>query len=93
MWLNLAASRSDDDMRQMAVNVRDDIAAKMTPAQIAEAQRMASEWTERRLTSQPRDLTVCQFRLRGSRFSGNVVALLTSRAALLPCAAQGAFCE
>jgi hypothetical protein len=90
MWLNLAASRSDDDMRQMAVNVRDDIAAKMTPAQIAE---MASEWTERRLTSQPRDLTVCQFRLSGSRFSGNVVALLTSRAALLPCAAQGAFCE
>ena len=48
---------------------------------------------QRRLTSQPRDLTVCRFRLRGRRFSGNVVALLTSRAALLPRAAQGAFCE
>ena len=46
-----------------------------------------------RLTSQPRDLTVCRIRLRGRRLSGNVVALLTSRAALLPRAAQGAFCE
>jgi hypothetical protein len=48
---------------------------------------------QKRLTSQPRDLTVCRFRLRGRRLSGNVVALLTSRAALLPRAAQGAFCE
>ena len=48
---------------------------------------------QRRLTSQPRDLTACRFRLRGGRFSGNVVALLTSRAALLPRAAQGAFRE
>jgi predicted aspartyl protease len=55
MWLNLAASRSDDatrqmavkvpdDPRQMAVKVRDNVAAKMTPAQIAEAQRLAGEW-------------------------------------------------
>ena len=44
MWLNLAASRSDNATRQMAVKARDDVAAKMTPAQIAEAQRMASEW-------------------------------------------------
>jgi hypothetical protein len=28
----------------MAVKNRDDAATKMTPAQIAEAQRMASEW-------------------------------------------------
>ena len=41
------------------------------------------------LTAQRRDLTVCRFRLRGRRFSGNVVAVLTSRAALLPRAAQG----
>ena len=47
----------------------------------------------RRLTSQPRNIAVCRFRLRGRQFSGNVVALLTSRAALLPRAAQGAFCE
>src|ERR1700733_7675166 len=37
---------------------------------------------QRRLTSQPSDLTVCRFRLRGRRLSGNVVALLTSRAAI-----------
>src|ERR1700736_2762285 len=43
---------------------------------------------QRRLTSQPRALTVCRSRLRGRRFSGNVVALLASRAALLPRAAQ-----
>jgi hypothetical protein len=28
----------------MAVKNRDDVATKMTPAQIAEAQRMAREW-------------------------------------------------
>ena len=44
MWFNLAASRSDDATRQMAVKVRDELAAKMTPAQIAEAQRLAREW-------------------------------------------------
>ena len=32
------------DLRQMAVQNRDQVAAKMTPDQIAEAQRMASEW-------------------------------------------------
>ena len=42
MWLNLAAARSDDATDQ---KVRDDVAAKMTPAQIAEAQRMVREWT------------------------------------------------
>ncbi len=55
MWLNLAASLSDDVTRQLAVKVRDDmrqeaakardeVAAKMTPFQIVEAQRMAGEW-------------------------------------------------
>jgi clan AA aspartic protease (TIGR02281 family) len=33
-----------DDTRQGAVKERDDVAAKMTPAQIVEAQRVASEW-------------------------------------------------
>jgi hypothetical protein len=32
----------------MAVKNRDDVAAKMTPAQIAEAQRMAGEWMQSR---------------------------------------------
>ena len=40
MWLNLAASKGDTD----AVKVRDKVAEKMTPAQIAEAQKMAAEW-------------------------------------------------
>jgi uncharacterized protein len=55
MWLNLAVSQLDDATRQMpvkerggmrqgAVKERDDVAAKMTPAQIADAQRLAREW-------------------------------------------------
>ena len=55
MWLNLAALRLDEATRQMAVKVHDDtrqvaakaldeVAAKMTPDQIAEAQRLVGEW-------------------------------------------------
>jgi len=43
MWYNLAASHAEDPAtRETAVKNRDDVAAKMTPAQIAEAQRLAS---------------------------------------------------
>jgi uncharacterized protein len=41
MWLNLAASRSGD---ATMVKSRDLVAAKMTPDQVAEAQRLAREW-------------------------------------------------
>ena len=41
MWFNLAASRAPD---AATVESRDRVAAKMTPAQIAEAQRMTREW-------------------------------------------------
>jgi len=45
MWLNLAASgMPPGENRDVAVEQRDAIAAKMTPAQIAEAQRLAREW-------------------------------------------------
>ena len=47
MWFNLAASQlsaSEKEKRDMAVKNRDLIAAKMTPAQLAEAQRLAREW-------------------------------------------------
>ncbi len=45
MWFNLAASRSPPGAdHAKAVKNRDILAAKMTPAQIAEAQRMAREW-------------------------------------------------
>jgi hypothetical protein len=40
LWYNLAAARSNDTARRN----RDIIAEKMTPAQIAEAQRLAREW-------------------------------------------------
>jgi uncharacterized protein len=45
MWFNLAGSRAADaETRDRAVKNRDLVAAKMTPSQIAEAQRMAREW-------------------------------------------------
>ena len=42
LWLNLAATVSDTRME--AAENRDALAAKMTPQQIAEAQRLAREW-------------------------------------------------
>ncbi len=39
-WLNLAATTGDP----LAVQNRDSVATKMTPAQIAEAQKLAREW-------------------------------------------------
>jgi hypothetical protein len=43
MWYNLAAAGSADQLRDQAAQFRDELAAKMTPAQIAEAQKMARE--------------------------------------------------
>ena len=40
LWLNLAASQGDEDARKY----RDLVSARMTPDQIAEAQRLAREW-------------------------------------------------
>ncbi len=49
MWYNLAASRfAPGSDRDMAVKNRDIAAALMTPAQIAEAQRLAREWKPKR---------------------------------------------
>jgi hypothetical protein len=46
MWFNLAAGRfpGSDTRRSAAMTSRDHVAAKMTPAEIAEAQRRAREW-------------------------------------------------
>ncbi len=47
MWFNLAAARipaSQTEKRDKAVENRDLVAAKMTPAQIAEGQKLAREW-------------------------------------------------
>ena len=44
-WYNLAASRyQPGEDRDRSAKWRDDIAARMTPAQIAEALRLAREW-------------------------------------------------
>lgn len=45
MWLDLANARlAPGNMRDAAGRIRDKVAARMTPAQIAEAQRLAQEW-------------------------------------------------
>ena len=40
MWLNLAAAKGQKNTAE----IRDDVARKMTPAQIAAAQKLAREW-------------------------------------------------
>ena len=42
-WLNLAASHSTSDAQKDAENIRDELARRMTPAQITEAQGLAQQ--------------------------------------------------
>jgi len=44
MWMNLAASHATGDDQKRIADVRDAVTKKMTPQQIAEAQRRAREW-------------------------------------------------
>ena len=45
MWYNLAASRSPPgETRDIVVGNRDNVAKRMTPAQISEAQKLARQW-------------------------------------------------
>lgn len=46
MWANLAADdrETDVELRNAIVQLRDYLSAQMTPEQIAQAQRRASEW-------------------------------------------------
>ena len=44
MWLNLAASRSSGEERERAVAARDAVAARLTPADLHEAQHRARKW-------------------------------------------------
>ncbi|WP_416907208.1 MAG: tetratricopeptide repeat protein [Polymorphobacter sp.] len=47
-WLNLAgAGAADTETRNEANELRENVAAKMQPAQIAEAQRLASAWRKK----------------------------------------------
>ena len=44
MWFDLSASTAEGELQEEAVKGRDRVAEKMTPAQIAEAQKLAREW-------------------------------------------------
>jgi hypothetical protein len=44
LWFTLAAANLTEEQRNEAIKARDDVAAKITPANIAEAQRIAREW-------------------------------------------------
>ena len=44
MWFNLATSRGSSEVTNRAVNVRDQLTNRMTPADLSEAQRLAREW-------------------------------------------------
>jgi uncharacterized protein len=49
LWINLAAAIADDpNAQENAKNLRDAMAKAMTPAQIAEAQKLAREWKPKR---------------------------------------------
>jgi uncharacterized protein len=43
MWWSLAAAHSTGGFQQQAAKYRDEIARRMTPAQLAEAQRLAQQ--------------------------------------------------
>jgi hypothetical protein len=44
-WVNLAASRSSGEQQANYSEALDDIAAQMTPAQVARRQERIQEWT------------------------------------------------
>ena len=51
MWYNLAAAQAErdgGDLSKSAAAARDKVASKITPAQIAEAQKLAREWKPER---------------------------------------------
>jgi uncharacterized protein len=44
MWYNLSASRSNGEDQKRGAGARDDVAKKLSPQQLEEAQRLAHEW-------------------------------------------------
>ena len=44
MWSNLAAAQDNEQVKQLAQKLRDLIKNEMTPAEVAEAQRLSREW-------------------------------------------------
>ena len=45
-WFSLAATYANDEMRERSVEVRDLVAERLTPEQLAEGQRRVREWFE-----------------------------------------------
>jgi TPR repeat protein len=45
-WLNLAATRATGPKRDFSFRIRDNVATKMSPLQIAQAQALAIEWRQ-----------------------------------------------
>jgi S1-C subfamily serine protease len=64
MWANLAASRGS----ARAAKLRDELAAKMTPDQIAEAQKAARQWHPSRMVAAPDGSTLSKRIATGSGF-------------------------
>jgi hypothetical protein len=48
MWVNLAAVHMTGDEQKQAVENRDDVARRMTPAQVAEAKRLTQQCQARK---------------------------------------------
>jgi len=46
MWMHLAVAGSSDATRKTYTDARDELAKNMTPAQVADAQKRAREWSE-----------------------------------------------
>jgi len=48
MWFNIATAHSTGDEQKQAAENRDDVARRMTPAQIAEAKRLTQQCQSRK---------------------------------------------
>lgn len=44
IWFSLSAANADEDQYKKVAELRDEVAKKLTPAQLEQAQQIASEW-------------------------------------------------
>jgi TPR repeat protein len=54
MWFNLAAANGTASLKQVAAFSREEVERHMTPAEIAESQKLAREWTAKHLAAAAR---------------------------------------
>ena len=50
IWLSIAAANLSGDLREQILNIRDIVAKGLSPKQLEEAQKIASEWKPKRGT-------------------------------------------